>query len=82
MKLLKAYLHGVEVWVDPEEMKPGNNGPLVPPHHVGACGHLDIVACFAGDSYAHAMPDGTIKRYSVVIGNKSDLVYATMEMTA
>lgn len=60
------------LWCEPEVLEEGGDGALAPPEHIRD-GDLNFPACFAGDSYAHVLANGEIKRYRTVIGHRSDL---------
>lgn len=70
--MIPVQFNGLTLWCEPETLEVGNDGALAPPEHV-TNGELNGRA-FSGDSYAHVIENGEIKRYMTVIGHRSDLV--------
>ncbi len=70
---VRVWLGETPLWVEPATLLEGGEGALAPDHHV-VDGKLNIRTCFSGDSYAHVMANGEIKRYHRVIGHRSDLI--------
>ena len=74
-EVVEIVLNGNHLWIYKDNLDSGDGALMLTPTHVEDTFGM-------GESYAHLCSDGKVRRYHEVIGERSDLLLASNEVSS